>query len=127
MEQKQPGDLTISVIAEEINTGVRKVATGRVRVTKTIEQHEQLVEQDLQREHVEVTRVPINKQVEGPQPVRQEGDTMIVSVVEEEVRIQKIWILKEELHIQKTAVIERNSQTVVLNRDGVKIERLESE
>ena len=127
MDQDNSGDLTIPIISEEVSTGVRKVVTGRVRVTKIIQPHEQVLEQDLRREHVEVHRVSINKQVAGPQPIRQEGDTLIVPVIEERVQTQKIWVLVEELHIQKTAVIERKSEKVALLREEVTVERLEPE
>jgi hypothetical protein len=54
-----------------------------------------LVSQD-----IEITRVTINRVVEGVVPVRQEGDTTIYPVLEEVLVVEKRLILREELHMR---------------------------
>ena len=126
MEPVDSGELTVPVVSEEIRTGTRQVATGQVRVTKQNLPHEEIIQQDLRREHVEVRRVQINKQVEGPLQNRQEGDTLIVPVMEEVLQVQKIWMLKEELHIRRTATTERHEERVTVNRETATVERVDS-
>ena len=126
MEPVDSGDLRVPVVSEEIQMGTRQVATGQVRVTKQNLPHDEIIQQDLRREHVEVRRVQINKQVEGPLQNRQEGDTLIVPVMEEVLQVQKIWMLKEELHIKRTATTEKHEERVTVNRETATVERVDS-
>ncbi|RZI54312.1 MAG: DUF2382 domain-containing protein, partial [Pseudomonas sp.] len=61
---------------------------------------------------------------------RQEGDTLIISVVEEVLVAEKRLFLKEELHITQTDAVTRNAVTrnpvtYSLRSEDVTIERLE--
>jgi hypothetical protein len=47
-----------------------------VRIHKTVQTREVLVDEPLLQEVVVVERVPVNRVVEGPIPVRYEGDTI---------------------------------------------------
>ena len=47
-------------------------------------------------------------------PTREEGDTTILSVVEEIIVIERRLILKEEVHIRRVHVAERHQETVVV-------------
>ena len=60
-----------------------------------------MFDEPLWREEVEVTRVPMQRVVDGPVPVREENDTTIISVVEEVLVVEKRWMLREEIHIRK--------------------------
>ena len=75
-------------------------------------------------EEVEIERVPINRPVEGPVPIRYEGDTMIVPLLEEVVVVEKRLILKEELHVRKRHTTAPKPQKVVLRSEQVEVERL---
>jgi len=93
--------LVLSVLAEALDVRTRPVETGRVRIHKTVQAREVLVDEPLLREEVIIERVPVNRVVEGPIPVRSEGDTMIVSVLEEVLVVETRLLLKEELHLTK--------------------------
>ena len=58
-------------------------------------------------------------------PVRQEGDTTILSVVEETLVIARRLILKEEVHIRRLHVSERHHEAVVLRKQEAVITRIE--
>lgn len=123
---KKPDDLSIPVIAEQVDLGKRRVVTGTVRVTKTAVPHEQLVEEDLTTERVDVRRVLVDRVVDGPLEARREGDTLIVPVMEESLEIRKVWKLKEEIHITRVAETRRHRENVTVAAEQAVIERLDA-
>ena len=75
---------------------------------------------------MEIERVPIGRQIEAIPPVRQEGDTTILSVVEETLVIERRLILKEEIHIRRLHVSERHQEAVILRKQEAVITRIET-
>lgn len=117
----------IPVVAEELAVERRRVATGGVRVNKYVREHEELVDMPILREHVDVRRVMIDRVVDGPQPVRYEGDTTIVPLLEEVLVVEKRLVLKEEVHITRSRTEERTQQKVVLRKEEAEIHRVDAE
>ena len=120
-------DLVIPIVREEVHAEAVPVATGGVRVTKRVESHDEIVEQELRKSHVEVKRVKTDRVVDGPQPVQRVGNTLIVPVVSEVLRIEKQWVLTEEIHITEVEERETVRSNVTLNSEQAQIERLDSE
>lgn len=120
-----PGDnqLLIPVIQEEIRVDKRVVESGKVRISKRISEHEELVDVPLMHEEVSIERVQLNLFVEAMPPVRQEGDTMVIPVVREEIVIQKRLLLVEELRVRKQLIEEHKPQPITLRREEVEIIR----
>src|ERR1700761_3241724 len=83
----------IPVLAEQISVERRCVETGRVLATVTTQSHQRIITEDLARDTVEVERVLIGRTVETVPPVREEGDTTIIPVVEEVLVIERRLIL----------------------------------
>jgi uncharacterized protein (TIGR02271 family) len=117
--------LVVPVIAEELDVQKRVVETGKVRITKVVHEHQTCVDEPLVGEEVEVTRVPIQRVVDGPIPVRYEDDTVIVSILEEVLVVEKRLRLKEELHIRKRRVETHRPQHITLRSEEALVERLE--
>lgn len=116
-------EVTIPVIEERAQVGKQVVETGKVRITKRVSEHEEVIDEPLLREQAAIERVPVNRYVEqAPQP-RQEGDTLIIPVVREDIVVQKRLVLVEELHVTKEVVEARDPQTVTLRREEVEITR----
>jgi uncharacterized protein (TIGR02271 family) len=116
----------IPVIQEELDIQKHLVERGRIRLTKTVHEHEELVDEPLMHEEITVERVPVNLPVDTPPSVRYEGDTMIVPVVEEVLVVEKRLLVKEELRIAKRQVEDRHSERVVLRSEEVSVARVES-
>jgi uncharacterized protein (TIGR02271 family) len=116
--------LVIPVIEEEVTVEKQIVETGKVRISKRISEREELVDVPLFREEVSVERVPINLVVEARPPVRQEGDTMIIPVVEEQIIVQKKLLLVEELRVRKELVENHQPQAVNVLKEEVDIRRV---
>ena len=108
---------------EELEVGKRTVETGRVQISKRVHEREEVVDVPLLREEVEIQRVAVNRVVEGPVAIRQEGDTTIVPVVEEVLVVEKRLMLKEELRITKRRVEEHRPQRVTLRSEDATVER----
>lgn len=117
----------IPVVSEELHTGARQVVTGGVRVVKRTVPHEEIVQQELHHNRVEVRRVQVNQEVDGPQSPREEGDTLIVPVMEEILKVQRVWVLKEEVHIRRFTTAETHEEKVVVSREEADVERLDAE
>jgi stress response protein YsnF len=113
-------------LAEEIATiAKRQVVTGRVRVQTLTDTIEELAHAEVQRESVEVTRVPIDKVVETAPEIRTEGDVTVVPVLEEVLVVEKRLVLKEELHIRRRIETEAVEVPVTLRKQRAVIERLD--
>jgi uncharacterized protein (TIGR02271 family) len=117
----------VPVIEEELEAAHRKVKTGAVRVRKTVEHVLKNVEMPVVRDAIRVTRVPVNRRVEAMPSMREEGDILIVPVVEEELVVEKRLVLKEEIHIQRRRVQERVARQVNVGREHAVVERTDAE
>jgi len=116
--------IVVPVLVEELEVQKRVVETGKVRLTKVVHEREALVDEPLFREEVEVTHVPIQRVVDAPIPVREEHGTLIVSVLEEVLVVEKRLMLKEEIHIRTHCVETRQPQQVTLRSEEVCVERV---
>ena len=123
----EPGQqVVVPVVREELSVGKREVETGRVRVVKTVHEREEVVDEPLLREQVQVERVPVNKVVEAPESVRYEGDMLVIPVYEEVLVVEKRLLLKEEIHVHKTASEERHTERVPLREEQVSVSRADN-
>lgn len=117
----EPGDAqTLSLVGEEATAHVRDVSRGRVIIDKHVElvPHEANVE--IGTDVVEVNRVPVNEEFEVAPGSRQEGDTLIVPVVEEVLVVSKRYRVIEEVHVTKrremhTEIFEEDLQREVVD------------
>lgn len=113
----------ISRVEERLNVGKRTVVTGRVRVRKTVRSRRQTLDIPLKREEAVVRRVPVNRVVTGPVPVRQQGSVTIVPVLEEVPLVTTQLVLKEELHIEMRTSRAGARRNVVLRSENVEVAR----
>lgn len=123
-----PNETIVPVLAERLEVGTRRVEVDAgVRVTKTVDEREETVEEPLVHETVDVERVAVNRSVDGPVAVRYEGDTMVVPVLEEVLYLEKRLVLKEEIRITRRRQAYRAQQQVVLRSERASVERIEGE
>ena len=113
----------VPVVEEQLRVGKRVVETGRVRVTKSVREREEVVDEPLVREEYDVERVPVNVYVDEPVGPRHEGDTLIVPVLEEVLVVEKRLLVREELRITRRQTEERETRRVTLLGEEVSVER----
>jgi stress response protein YsnF len=117
---------TIPVVEEQAVILKRKKLTGGVRVRTVVREEEDIVDEPLASEDVDVERVPLDRWVDGPVPVRQEGDTTILTLVEEVVVVEKRLRAIEEVRITKRQTVRHEPRTVTLRREEAVVERLDA-
>ena len=115
------------LIEEELHLEKRSSVTGKVRVRTETEAVEEIARATLDGENVEVTRVPVGREVGTAPAVRTEGDVVIVPVLEEILVVEKRLVLKEELHIRRQATQETVAVPVTLRKQRGVVERLNPE
>jgi uncharacterized protein (TIGR02271 family) len=120
------GLLTIPVIRESLEVGSRRIAAGRVRVSRRAEQQEQTVDLAGWIEEATIEHIPVGRVLEpGAVPaVREEDGALIVPVLEETLVLEKRLVLREELRIVRIRRETSRRETVTLRRDRVEVERL---
>ena len=111
----------IPVVEEKISYRTQRQATGKVRITKQVHHETVEVDESFTTETAEVKRVPVDRFVDEPPTVRQEGDLTIVPVVEE-VLVKRLRLV-EEIHIQKTKETQTDTREVSLRQETVGIQR----
>jgi uncharacterized protein (TIGR02271 family) len=127
MDDEKREERAVPVIEEELVAGTRAFKTGSIRVRKSVERIRKQVDMPVMRDVVKVSRVPVNRRVTGMPAIREEGDTVIVPVVEEEIIVKRRLVLKEEIHIVRRRVDDHATRTVTLGREHATVERLDSE
>jgi uncharacterized protein (TIGR02271 family) len=114
----------IPLFEEELAVSKRVVPTSRVQVSRVTHSHEELVDELLSREQVEIERTPINKPIDVMPSVREEGDTIIVPVVEEVLKVERHMVLKEEVRIRRLKGTERYQERITLRKQEAVVNRL---
>ncbi len=113
----------IPVIHETLRIEKREVESGRVVVHKTVSERDEVAEVLLRQQDLIVERVPVGRVVSEAPQTRQDGDTLIVPILEEIMVVEKRLILKEELHIRKQSSERTEHHNVRLRTEHVEIEQ----
>lgn len=114
---------TMALHAEGLAVSRRRVATSRVSAARVTRTRDVLVEEELAQESVEVKRVAVGRMVDAVPPVRQEGDTTILPVVEEILVVERRLVLKEEVHMRRVRTTQHHVETVRLREQDVVLTR----
>lgn len=114
----------IPVVEERVKIEGQKKVTSTVKIHKHVQEQTEVVNPKLQSEEVEIERVAVNRIVEEPVPIRYEGDTMIIPLLEEVVVVEKRLVLREEVHVRKVHKEVSAPQEVRLRKEEVEVERL---
>jgi uncharacterized protein (TIGR02271 family) len=127
MADTPPEDPVIPLHAEHLTVEVARRVTGRVRLRLETLTEDAPVTAELAGERVEVTRIPIGREVAEAPTIRVEGAVTIVPVLEEVLVVERRLFLREEVHLTRIPDTETVETTVPLRRQRVVVERDESE
>ena len=119
----EDGDEVIALAEERLRVEKREVERGRVVVRKRVETREELAEAVLHREELSVERVPLGVPVDAPPPVREDGDVLVVPVLEEQLVVRTRLVLKEELRITRHRRAETFREPVRLRAEVAEVAR----
>jgi uncharacterized protein (TIGR02271 family) len=123
---KSTDNSRLTLLAEDLTVGKEAVETGRVRVSKQTHVRHVDVDETLARENAEIETIPIGRQIFEMPPIRQEGDTTIVPIVEEVLHTERRLILKEEIRITRRKTTELFHDRVTLRYQEAVITRVQS-
>src|SRR5688500_17328161 len=77
---------SLPVVEEILHVGKRVVEKGRIRIIKKVDEETVEVPLISRASGYSIERIPLNQYVDkAPPAIRQEGNTMILAIVEEEV------------------------------------------
>jgi uncharacterized protein (TIGR02271 family) len=116
-------DEILSLVDEQLSVRKRRVETGRVRIKTVVGEHQEWIQEALEREEITVERVEVDRIVEAHPVIRQEGDVLIIPVVEEVMVVEKRLLLKEEIHVRTQRHVEQVDEPVTLKSTRAVIER----
>ena len=94
------GESVIPLLAEEIAVSKQVVETGRVQVARVTHEREQLIDELLAHDLAEIDRIPINRKIDTMPSVREEGDTVVIPIVQEVLVTERRLLLKEEVRVR---------------------------
>ncbi|MGH8301144.1 MAG: YsnF/AvaK domain-containing protein [Steroidobacteraceae bacterium] len=123
MAEPPDREARLPLAEEHVAVHKRTVEKGRVRIRTVVEESTRWVTDSLTSEHVQVERVPVEREVEAVPPIRQEGDTTIIPVVDEVLVIERRLVLREELHVRKERRVEKVEEPVTLRTMHAVVER----
>lgn len=115
--------IVIPVLREELDIRKQRVTTGTVQIRKVVHEREEFVSEPAIHSEVEIERIPVNKVVVEPPPVRQVGNTTIYSLVEEVIVVSKHYLVKEEVRVTQQVTESTRRQPIILRTEELLIER----
>jgi uncharacterized protein (TIGR02271 family) len=128
MEFPMPEEtVTIPLIEEELAVEKMVVPDGRVEVRTRTEVEKENLDVDLVQQDVEIERIPLNQVVDAAPPVRTEGETTIIPVLEERLVVTKQLILVEEIRMTRKSSVHTQSVSAELRKQRVSVERSDGE
>ena len=114
----------IEVVEERLNVRKSFVTTGSLSVKKRVEERMEPIVATLSAEGYTVERVPKNEAIENaPDPIKNEADRIVISVVEERLVVEKRLFLVEEIHLIRQTVSSEYREEVRLRKEVVDVER----
>ena len=121
--EDQIENVSVPVIEEELEVGKRRVEGDRVSVRTIPRERTEVVEQPLESMEVEIERIAIDREIDTAPEIRNDGDTMIIPIVEERLVVEKRLFLREEVHVRRRRVVTQFRQNVTLRSQEVVVER----
>jgi uncharacterized protein (TIGR02271 family) len=121
--EDQIENVSVPVIEEELEVGKRRVEGDRVSVRTIPRERTEVVEQPLESMEVEIERITIDREIDTAPEIRNDGDTMIIPIVEERLVVEKRLFLREEVHVHRRRVVTQFRQNVTLRSQEVVVER----
>ncbi len=118
------GTQTILVAEERAIVGKRTRITGAVQVRTNVREEEQVVVGQVTSEELTVERVPVDRWVEAPVEIRQEGEVTIIPVHAEVVVVETRLKLVEEVRVRRRRATSQAEERVLLRSEEAVIERL---
>ena len=117
-----PETVRVPIHEERLHTTIEPVDLGELRVHKTVEHVPETVTRTVERDELEIERVPLDRLLDQPVAPWQDGEWLVVPIMEEVLVVTKQLVLTEEVRIRTKRVTEEQEVYEVLRRERVSIE-----
>lgn len=122
-EKQSDEERSLHLAEERLVVDKRTVETGRVRIRTMPFEREERVRERLASEDVTVERVPVDREVDAPPPIREEDGVLVIPVVEEFLVVEKRLRVTEELHVRRRRRVDEIDEPVTLRSTRAVVER----
>jgi stress response protein YsnF len=122
-----PGEVAIPIVEERLRVSKRGVETGQVHVALSTEIEQVVARETLKGHRIEVERVPVGRLLaegEAPPRTREEGNTLVIPVVEETAVVVKRLVVREEVRLHFLPTEVAFEEEVALRRQRATVERV---
>jgi uncharacterized protein (TIGR02271 family) len=116
------GSPTVELREEELRVEKDRVQAGEVRLRKEVTTEERTVEVPVTREEVVIERRPAAQGREAGGSIG-EGEEIRIPLMEEEVRVEKTPVVREEISLKKQQVQDTEQVSETLRREEARIEQ----
>jgi uncharacterized protein (TIGR02271 family) len=120
-------EVVIPLAEEEIAISKREVETGQVRVALNTDVETVIARETLRGTRIEVERVSVNRMLPDGEPApqsRQEGDTLVIPVVEERPVVVKRLVITEEVRLRFVTTETPFEEAVAVRREKATVDRV---
>jgi stress response protein YsnF len=114
---------TVPLVEERAIVRKREKVTDAVRVRTLVHEDEAVIDEPFTVEELDIERVAVDRWVDQPAQVRQEGEVTIIPVHEEVVVTEKRLRVAEEIRVTRRRVARRAEQRIALRREEAVVER----
>jgi stress response protein YsnF len=122
-ERTDPEEIAIPLFEELAAVAKHRIVTGKVQISTVTREYEHVIDEMLRHERVEIERSPIDKRIDAMPAVREEGDTIIIPIVEETLVMERSLVLKEEIRVRRIQTNENYRELVILRRQEAIVTR----
>ena len=109
--------------AERLDIERRTQTTGQVSVATVTRTHKHAIDEMLTREHVEIEHVEIGRMIDEIPGIREEGDTLIIPVVDEVAVVVRRLRLTKEIRVTRVRSVRHHQEVVELRRQEAVVTR----
>ena len=113
----------IPVFEETLSVEKEEHEVDRVLIRTTVGERTEYADLEVRSGEATIERVAVNRVIDAAPAIREEGDTIIVPIVEEVMVVEKRLLLKEEIRIRRRDIVQHVRQPVRLRSEEVSLER----
>jgi stress response protein YsnF len=125
-ETQRTEEVVIPLAEESVSVSKREVATGQVRIALNTDIETVIARETLRGCRIEIERLPVNRALpdgEPPPQSRQEGDTLVIPVVEERPVVVKQLVVTEEVRLRFVSTETPFEEEVSVRRQRATVDR----
>jgi len=123
---QRAGETVIPLVEETAVVSKRELETGRARVSLTTDVEQVVIRETLRGRRVEIERVAIDRTLadgEAPPKTREDGDTLVIPVLEETAIVVKRLVLREEVRLHFIETEAPFQEEVAIRRQRATVEQ----